>query len=397
MNFDAPTFARAWLAVSQATGGTDDIAALARTVAVEEFPNGVRLVATDRFVLLTAWVPDLNAPSDRVPDHAEAPDRVVIVQDADQLGGKLLRHALKIIKRDDPHGIQPEGYLALRVMFDERLPASRAGDQTLEGLELRFTVLELPDVERVWLPVVVTAYPEWRTLVLDHTPEETKAVAFWPERLGRLAQVASWTYGPLTWTFGGQERAAIIDWPESDPHVTGVVMPARWVLPGEEPSEGGEDVAIPAEDLTDEEAAELMAEAQAAADRATGHASPDASVEFSSKPIDLGNGTTMTVEGTGPLAEAMRSDAARRELTGALEDDDTSLLRQAVELVVSTQFGSVSMLQRKLRVGYARASRLMDTLEENGIVGPQDGTRARDVLVTPDQLDAVLKALGVAG
>lgn len=258
MRFDAPVFAKAWLAVALASTNDKNLVAFHKTVALDVYETGVRLIATDRFMVLTAWVPNLDTSNDSEPQIDEAPDRTIIAADLDGRGKSLLGYALTLWRRMlDGDGLPREGEsIEIVLEFDQRMPNDEA-EGTFEGMESRYLVLDVPDTERVWLETVGSAYPDWRPMVREHAAETTKVIRLHPERLERLGKLAKYASGPIDWTFGGPERPALlrVGWPDVDGfEVEGVVMPVRWLTehdddPHTDEDETGDDEANYAETI----------------------------------------------------------------------------------------------------------------------------------------------------
>lgn len=239
--YDARSLGRGWLSVAVASAKDSGSPSLDRTVFIEAFPDGVRLVATDRYLLLRSWVPNAENDFAAEPDLDEAPYATAVAIDPDGRAKGFLAYAMKLAKDlgvDDGLGLEVR--MSLGVVDDVEDSARPAFD----GMAVRYVVLELPDVERVKLRTYEGSFPDWRRLLDGFRPVSTETIALGAEILGRLAKLGA-VQGdrPLGWTFGGPSKMARLVVLDSDPHVEGVVMPVRWDVVNNRPMPPDEKTA----------------------------------------------------------------------------------------------------------------------------------------------------------
>lgn len=442
IRFNAWNLARSWASVALAQSEDDGRPVLYRTTLIEQFPEGIRLLSTDTFVLLKAWVP--NDDHERAPEPSidVLPDDVAICRDLDQRVLGLMKYAQKITKADGA-----DTPVKMEFAVGEQ---DETVHNTLEGLgasTVRFRFVEQYD-ESIETPIFEGVYPNWRPLWDGHKWAPASTIGFGANGILRLGKLSGlWDKAVIRFELGGSVGVARIhiEGP-SDVNVTGLVMPTgspgdtdrdipesdEAVIEGEmrEFSEHLDDwyTELLRTEVVDMNTADVLSDAIDAQVRRAAEFVVDAgyaTVKSVAAALDITEDHAETILGMlaedGVIGEDADEDTGKHDIapvyktsadlgdyrqdTPVIDEGDDpltaaaniqgeaiaefdTLVSQARRLVVATQLGSTSMLQRKLKIGFAKAAAVMDALEQQGVVGPSVGNEARPVLMTSEELEA---------
>lgn len=393
MIFNACTFARSWASVALAQSDDKGRPALYRTTLIESFPTGIRIIATDSYLLLKAWVPSIAWTDSPEPGIDEIPEETAICRDVDHRVLGLMKYALKLSASD---GSDTKLRIKMGVGQLPAMPGQLAG-MIEETCWFQFD--EMYD-ERIEAPQFEGAFPEWRNIWFGHAWQQTGLVTFGAAGILRLGKLSSlWGQAALEFQLGGRTGVAKVIIQAPNVNVSGLAMPYRsdavdHSSPIAEPVLPPSDEGVEAQygDVVEKWLADVFATEQAAEGDPVVDAAVEAQIVDAAKAcIDVGYGSVAIIVEALGVSEARAGEVIQALLArGVLGEGDTddSLMRQAMELVVRKNLASTSMLQRTLKVGSGRAARLLELLEQRGVLGPVDG-KTRPVLMTVEQLDAL--------
>lgn len=225
--FDAKTLAVAWFSASLASGTDKDIPVLNSTLLLEEYEQGVRIIATDRYMLLHAFAPNIDHKPDDAPDLDIAPLRSVVAIDSAHRSNNLLGYLLgkaKAIEKDE-NSLDEAPLLTLDLAAAE----AEDGAMAFEGLGRHKVALDYEGRERVTLDIFGGDYPVWRGLLAGFKSVKTNNIGLNPAFLGRLGRLGKLHNGsPVIWTFGGENKVAHLNVLTGSVPVGGLIMPVRW-------------------------------------------------------------------------------------------------------------------------------------------------------------------------
>ncbi len=220
MHFNAWQLSRAWQSVALAQGDDDARPALYRTTLIEMYPEGIRLISTDGYILLKGWVPAADSLDDE-PGADVLPDDVAIASDRDQRVISLMKYAQQLCRHD---GVDTP--ITIRFGFGEM-----SGEQgTIAGLTQTSVWFHLGHDydERIETPQFEGQFPNWRPLWFGHRHQQTGYISFGAGGILRLGKLSNlWGKAAIEFSLGGSIGVAKVHIKASDVFVDGLVMPVE--------------------------------------------------------------------------------------------------------------------------------------------------------------------------